>query len=167
MPCRRSWRRHIAGTGVWILPPASVLQRLRRLGSACLKQEPLTRRFVRFGSPFRQIRRLPRSHGLPCPEAHRCAQPLQSEAPSAQNAGKGPIWSVSAAMMHTIYGVQRPLLFPVPEMGLLDQGFGSRSGPYRACLGRGEDPVVPTGCVSYRIRNSQALDPMTVGIFMA
>jgi hypothetical protein len=48
---------------------------------------------------------LGRSHWHPLPEAHVRAQPLQSEAPSAQNAGKGTIWSVWATAVNTVYGV--------------------------------------------------------------
>ncbi len=63
--------------------------------------------------------RLPRSHWHPCPEAHGSGQPLQSEAPYAQNAGKGPIWRVCAGAVNTIYGASRPLPFPIPKTARL------------------------------------------------
>jgi hypothetical protein len=57
--------------------------------------------------------------GIPAPNSHGGDQPLQSEAPSAQNAGKGTIWSVSATVVDTIYGVPQPLSFPTPKRELL------------------------------------------------
>ena len=83
---------------------------------------------MQFVSTFRRIRRLPRSHWHPCPESHGRAQPLQSEAPYAQNAGKGTIWSISAAVMHTVYGVPRPLSFPIPKTDQSSAECGVRNG---------------------------------------
>ena len=79
------------------------------------------------GTPFlfRRIGRLPRCHWHPCPEVRGSAQPLQSEAPYAQNAGKGPIWSVCARAVNTIYGVARPLQFPLPKTDLSSKSFNN------------------------------------------
>ncbi len=82
------------------------LPRLQRLDSAGLKQALQTRYDSAASSPVPW-------HS--CPEAHGSAQPWRSEAAYAQNAGKGPICSVSAALVNTIYGVPRPLPFPIAK----------------------------------------------------
>ena len=142
--------------------PASVLPRLRRPDSACLKQAPLPEiRAIRVHVQADSSSSPVPLASLPV-EAHGRAQPLQSEAPYAQNDGKGPIWSISAVVLHTIYGVPRPLSFSIPETDLLlPQADRSTRGVRSAeCGARSAECRVVTqvtGFVDlYRVKRSSA-----------